>query len=260
MVLDFAENYSCTYQNEVQSAHWFYEQVTLHPVTTYYKCAYCQEATNESLVFISPDHRHDHHAVQHYTRLAIDHLRQRGMLCTRIVQWSDGCTSQYKSRGPFADIAASQHDMGVPVGRNYFGSRHGKGPCDGEAAVVKNHVASAVKCRDVIISNACDFYKYLQKSSLNKQPPQVGCPHSHFLRSFVFVGENEICHSRPHRNIKTVPGTRQFHHVKPGGTGQLCARHLTCMCDGCAGGGQCQEEDIVGRWREYTLIPTSGML
>ena len=168
--------------------------------------------------------------------------------------------SQYKSKGPFADISASQHDMGVPVERNYFGSRHGKGPCDREAAVVKNHVASAVKCRDVIISNACDFYEYLQKSSLNKQPPQVGCPHGHFLRSFVFVGENEICHSRPHRNIKTVPGTHQFHHVNPGGTGRLCARHLTCLCDGCAGGGQCQQEDIVGRWREYILIPTSGML
>ena len=27
MVMDFAENFTCTYQDEVQSAHWHHEQV-----------------------------------------------------------------------------------------------------------------------------------------------------------------------------------------------------------------------------------------
>ena len=37
-VLDFAENYTCTYQDKIQSAHWAHNQVTIHPVVAYYTC------------------------------------------------------------------------------------------------------------------------------------------------------------------------------------------------------------------------------
>ena len=40
MVMDFAENFTCLYQHEVQSAHWHHEQVTIHPIAAYY--ATCQ--------------------------------------------------------------------------------------------------------------------------------------------------------------------------------------------------------------------------
>ena len=36
MVLDFAENFACSIQDEVQSAHWYHNQVTVHPVVCYY--------------------------------------------------------------------------------------------------------------------------------------------------------------------------------------------------------------------------------
>ncbi len=36
-ILDFAENYRTAYQNEPQSIHWQYEQVTVHPIVTFYK-------------------------------------------------------------------------------------------------------------------------------------------------------------------------------------------------------------------------------
>ena len=38
MILDFAENFTCTFQNEVHAAHWHHEQVTLHPIVSYYQC------------------------------------------------------------------------------------------------------------------------------------------------------------------------------------------------------------------------------
>lgn len=31
MVMNFAENFTCLYQHEVQAAHWHHEQVTIHP-------------------------------------------------------------------------------------------------------------------------------------------------------------------------------------------------------------------------------------
>ena len=42
MVMDFAENFTCNYQDEVQAAHWAHDQVTVHPTVTYYRylCAH----------------------------------------------------------------------------------------------------------------------------------------------------------------------------------------------------------------------------
>ena len=38
--IDFAENYLCRYQNEVQSAHWSYK-VSVHPFVFQYACPDC---------------------------------------------------------------------------------------------------------------------------------------------------------------------------------------------------------------------------
>ena len=35
MCNDFAENYRTSYQDEIQSTHWNYSQVTLHPTIVY---------------------------------------------------------------------------------------------------------------------------------------------------------------------------------------------------------------------------------
>ena len=73
MVLDFAENFTCTFQDEVQAAHWHHEQVTLRPIVSYYQRPQdeCEETVTESMVFISNDKNHDHHAVFQFTREAL---------------------------------------------------------------------------------------------------------------------------------------------------------------------------------------------
>ena len=75
MVFDFAENFSCTFQDEVQAAHWYYEQCTVHPIVCYYKCPHCRETVTESLVFISDDKLHDFNAVHAFVKEAVHHLR-----------------------------------------------------------------------------------------------------------------------------------------------------------------------------------------
>ncbi|XP_070203171.1 uncharacterized protein [Littorina saxatilis] len=161
MVLDFAENFNCTYQDEVQSAHWHHELATVHPIVTYYAYAHCQECVTESLVFISDDKQHDHHAVHHFTTAAVEHLKSaRSLDVDHIVQWTDGCGSQYKSKGPFADISHALDDHGSTFERNFFGSRHGKGPSDGESAVVKHNAATAIKGGAAIVTDAKDLFDY----------------------------------------------------------------------------------------------------
>lgn len=36
-LMDFAENYLCEFQKEVQAAHWSYSQVTVFPTVNYYR-------------------------------------------------------------------------------------------------------------------------------------------------------------------------------------------------------------------------------
>ena len=57
--------------------------VTIHPVVTFYGCPKCCDKVCESIVFISPDNKHDHNAVHAYMDLHVHvhvvaaHLHQK---------------------------------------------------------------------------------------------------------------------------------------------------------------------------------------
>lgn len=53
--VDFAENYSCSYQDEIQTAHWGQEQVTLFTVSVWTKA----KSNSDSYVIVSEDTDHD---------------------------------------------------------------------------------------------------------------------------------------------------------------------------------------------------------
>ncbi len=145
MCMDFGENYNCHFQDEAQSAHWSYNQATIHPVVAYYRCPEesCDLVTCESFVCISDDRKHDQNAVQHFASLTNSHLRSKGVAMTTQVHFSDGASSQYKNKTTFSDASFGLQDFNCPVQKNFFGSRHGKGPCDGEG--VKAAAERAVK-------------------------------------------------------------------------------------------------------------------
>ncbi len=60
-VMDYAENYSCRYQNEVQTAFWDQMQVTIHPVMVYYHKVIDDKKVlvKHSVIGISDDTKHD---------------------------------------------------------------------------------------------------------------------------------------------------------------------------------------------------------
>lgn len=135
--LDFAENYSCENQNEIQSAYWGHNQVTIHPIVTYYNFPKCTIYTQEVLIFVSDDLTHDSHAVAAFLKTANQHLRERGLNIEREIIFSDGCAGQYKSDTPFIDVSYAELDFGFPIEKHFYGSRQGKGPSDGAGAVIK---------------------------------------------------------------------------------------------------------------------------
>ncbi|XP_033126388.1 uncharacterized protein LOC117124308, partial [Anneissia japonica] len=74
LCMDFGQNYNCHFQDEAQSAHWSYEQATIHPIVAYYRCPQCEQPMHESCIFISEDRKHDYHAVQHFITITNQHL------------------------------------------------------------------------------------------------------------------------------------------------------------------------------------------
>ncbi|KAK6185681.1 hypothetical protein SNE40_007861 [Patella caerulea] len=106
-VFDFAENYSCLNQDKIQSAHWAIQQVTVHPVVAYYHCEHDDftHIAQEAMVMISEDLVHDSHGVHHFEELAIIHPREkRGISIKNVVEFTDGCSTQYKSKAPLLTL------------------------------------------------------------------------------------------------------------------------------------------------------------
>ena len=75
----------------------------MHPCVAFYREN--GAIVRHSLVFLSDDIAHDHHAVHHYTCLSIRALCAKVPSLTTIYLFSDGCGGQYKGKGTFADLS-----------------------------------------------------------------------------------------------------------------------------------------------------------
>lgn len=108
----------CTrYQDECQSAHWCYEQITIHPIVCYYSDNLGRTVTHE-VVYISDDLTHDANFVDYCFKNCINFLHKNLSLnrLNQCLQFTDGCSSQYKSKVPFFDISSYAEELdGIKV-------------------------------------------------------------------------------------------------------------------------------------------------
>ena len=65
--------------------------------------------------------------------------------------FSDGCSSQYKSKLPFLHLTELSSTTEIKIERHFFGSSHGKSLCDACGGVVKACVIRAVAAGKVNI-------------------------------------------------------------------------------------------------------------
>jgi hypothetical protein len=219
-VLDFGQNYLCTFQDEAQAAHWNHSQVTIHPVILYYRCD-CSKIVRNDIIVISPDLKHDRQAVKVFEDEAVKHIEAETKLTfEKKIQFTDGAASQYKSAFAFHDISQQKNTE-----RHFFGSRHGKGPADAAIGQVKNAVRRAVRSRKAIIRDAPEMFHYC-KENFEKI---VDCKDNvHTGRTFLFV--DKIQREVNSMEIKTVPGTRQIHMIRSTGhVGVIDTQNLSCL-------------------------------
>ncbi|CAC5356074.1 unnamed protein product [Mytilus coruscus] len=159
-IMDFAENFSTRYQDECQSAHWCYDQITIHPIVCYYSDALGKTVTHE-VVYISNDLTHDANFVDHCFKNCVNFLRTKNLSLKQCIQFTDGCSSQYKSKVPFFDISSYAEELdGIKVERHFFGSGHGKGPADGCSGVVKSAITRGIIAGNVL-SCAEDIFSFV---------------------------------------------------------------------------------------------------
>ena len=78
--MDFAKNYACVAQQEIQSAHWGHGQISIHPTIAYYRCDKkdCDGIIREAIIFVSNDLTHDSHAVNCFVGITNKHLKEKG--------------------------------------------------------------------------------------------------------------------------------------------------------------------------------------
>nr|CAI5844105.1 unnamed protein product [Callosobruchus analis] len=138
---DFSENYSCKYNEEVQSAHFGSSkpQITLHTVVIYYKNPGTAKIEPLSIGTLSDSLRHDPPSICAHLQLAIKEI-QKIVATIRTVHFlSDGPSTQYKNKKMFFLMAHFlTRELGVTsLHWHYSESGHGKGAPDGVGAVVK---------------------------------------------------------------------------------------------------------------------------
>ena len=122
-VIDSAENYSSFFQDAIQSSYWINNLFILFPMVTWCKGNICLDSPTirEYLVFISDEMKHDYHAVHKFQLIDYGFLcHNREIPVHSIVEFSDGCAAQFKSRGRFADISNSNEEFPLPIERHFF--------------------------------------------------------------------------------------------------------------------------------------------
>jgi hypothetical protein len=242
-VADFSENYRCSYQDEISAAYYMYSQVTLHPIQCYYRSGMDDEdeLVEEAVVYLSDDLVHDHAAVTAFNEHLYKHIEKtRHVSIEKHVQFSDGCAAQYKGKQTFHAVG----QMTLLTERCFFGSRHGKGPCDSLGGVVKNCATRFVKSRKGIISSAEDMFKFATENLVIDE--------DYNKRVFFLISADELEQRR--HNIKdkgkTVPDTREIHAVKNSPNG-LLKRFVACYCRPCIDERyeECENKEHVDPWK-----------
>ena len=238
------------HQNEVQAMHWCHEQVTIHPSCITYRCPVegCNQLVLHEIVHISDDTNHDAHLVKKFQKSNIEILKKRGVVIRKLIEFTDQAPSQYKNKSAFRYM--SQDD--TPRQRNFFGVRHGKGPCDACAGRVKMRLTKLVKSEAVVINTAKSCFDAAKEFLETPWPKEDEC--AHYMLNFHFT--NKIVKRPDTKKWKGVKDTRHGLHSIMNTVDHLKVnvRNIVCMCSSCLlGSGECRKENYVDSWRGFNM-------
>lgn len=157
---DFAENFNCINQDEIQSAYWGHRQVSLFTC-----CIWTGEDKPKSIIIVSDDLNHSKEAIAVFFITILKKIQDN---IDSLSFWSDGPASQYKNRFMFAFLPHLQKKFNIQrIKYNFFATGHGKGPVDGLGGSTKRMVAESIKRRSHVVQNADQFYNVCKDRKLS---------------------------------------------------------------------------------------------
>ena len=148
MQVDFAENYMCTAQDELQSAHWKQNQITLFTSVMWFR-------ENIKCEVIISDH-----LKQDKTQIVVfmDQLFSlKNPDINTIKVWSDGHIGQFKNKYVMGSLHLLSKKHDIDIIWEFSATSHGKGPVDGAGATVKRKASQKTLMRRHTINNLDDF-------------------------------------------------------------------------------------------------------
>ena len=144
--VDFSVNYTCVFQDEVQSAHWQHAQISLFTAALWY------EGTLHPIVLTSDNLTHSKGAMVAYIDRLLEEIPET---VKKVSIWSDCPASWFM----VAALKPLQEKNSIEITWNFFATSHGKGPVDGIGGAVKHVVWNSVRSRKNIVNNASIFTK-----------------------------------------------------------------------------------------------------
>jgi hypothetical protein len=215
ILMDFSENYSCKYAEEVQSFHFggSRNQVTIHDGVVYHSSG------NFSFATLSDCRRHDPIAIWTYIQPLFNLLSTDHPNINTVHFWTDGPTTQYRSKLNFYLFSICKQFSRASTW-NLSGAGHGKNAADGVGGAIKRTADSLVG-QGVDIFDAQTLFENLVKSDSK-------------IKLF-FVPEREVeeneRNSQIQKKLDVIPGTMKIQQVglksKPG---TIWYRDFGCFC------------------------------
>jgi hypothetical protein len=190
--VDFAENYTCEQQDEVQAAHWNQSQVSLFTA-----CFWTSPSSPKGYVVVSNNLHHDKSTVSTSLIQLLHAFFAEYPGCNVLHAFSDGPSSQFKNRFMFSILQKLRVHFALhELSWSFFAASHGKGPVDGLGAQVKRQVTHAVINRRVTsVNNAEDFYATLL--SADSHPHAILSTPEREQQAMDEVGADEIFQTAP---------------------------------------------------------------
>lgn len=193
--VDFAENFKCISQNEVQSAYF-----NQHAIAIFTVVIWAGQKTF-SKVLVTDDTSHSKYCVLAFMHEIFSDLKKDlpGLKAVKI--FSDGCAGQFKNRWTLSLVLTANFLFGIDLSWNFFASGHGKGAVDGVGGTVKRSVYQRIMTGLVRVYSAQEFHDCLDKNV-------------HGISS-IFVPVDEIktletVLADKWKHIKAIPNVTQF--------------------------------------------------
>ncbi len=217
--MDFSENWTVCSSNEIQSAYFAKDQITIHPAVVHYRCN--DVLMHKSYILVTDERRHSAPTVFQFMKQLVPKIREDLPMNVTFVHYvTDSPSSQYRNTQVFSVLARHQELLATDASWLYFEAGHGKGPCDGVGGASKRMADDYVRRGNTILTaaeyvslgNSAGKIKYLEVSRANIEDSRAQI--------------EEL------KTKATVPGTMKYHAAVCVRPGVLAMRKTSCnnMC------------------------------